>query len=65
MTIIFEPDIQLQIGCRTASPHIAAFVSELIPELAVLYQTGPNSLEGSSNYIHLRGMLFVEQLFFF
>jgi proteasome activator subunit 4 len=54
MTNIFELDIQLHNGSRTPSPHIAAFIAELIPKLTVLYQTVPNTLESSSNYIHLR-----------
>lgn len=55
MTNIFGPDIQLHSGSSTASPHIAAFISELIPKLTLLYQIGRNTLEGSSNHIHLRG----------
>jgi hypothetical protein len=56
MTNIFELDIQLHNGSRTPSPHISAFIAELIPKLSVLYQIVPNTLESSSNYIHLRGM---------
>lgn len=60
MTNIFEPDIQLHNGSRTASPHITAFISELIPKLTVLYQIGSNTLESSNSHIHLRGLYFVQ-----
>jgi hypothetical protein len=54
ITNIFEPDILLRDGNHTSCPHIATFVSELIPRLAVLYQIGPKAVECSSNHISLR-----------
>ncbi|PNF36512.1 hypothetical protein B7P43_G15901 [Cryptotermes secundus] len=57
LTNIFEPDILLLGGSRTTSPHITTFVSEIIPQLAVLYQIGPKALDSSSNHIELRKKL--------
>ncbi|XP_021936150.1 proteasome activator complex subunit 4B-like isoform X2 [Zootermopsis nevadensis] len=51
---IFEPDIVLHDGNCTSSPHIAAFVSELMPRLAVLYEIGPEAVQCSGNHIIVR-----------
>lgn len=53
---IFEPDIVLHDGNCTSSPHIAAFVSELMPRLAVLYEIGPEAVQCSGNHIIVRSM---------
>jgi hypothetical protein len=49
LTNIFNLDVEMKEGERSRSPHVADFISEILPQLEILYQDGPKNLDPKTN----------------
>ncbi|XP_063231181.1 proteasome activator complex subunit 4-like isoform X2 [Bacillus rossius redtenbacheri] len=57
LTNIFETDLVIGEGAGTRSPHIGQFMSEITPQLEVLYQQGPEAENGRANHVVDKGVV--------